>query len=170
MPPPPEAGFVPPKNGTSKVPSDFGRGWRDSNGNIWVPDSSGHGGEHWDVYRKDGKGYTNVYPNGHRRAGKGKEPNLPTTSPQPNASPAPSPTPSAEKIVKPSSIPSFSSIPLPQPTRLQPPDDLPEPREIEVPSWLGSIVILGATAATGYFLGPSAAAKIESILKVAFGY
>ena len=82
--PPLQSGYIPPKNGPSRVHSDFGYGWKDKDGNIWVPDKSQHGGPHWDVHRKDGKGYSNVYPDGHKRGGKGKKPDLPIVPSQPN--------------------------------------------------------------------------------------
>ena len=44
------------------------QGWRDKNGNIWVPAPTGsgsdHGGGHWDIYRKDDKGYIKVMAKG----------------------------------------------------------------------------------------------------------
>lgn len=59
-------------------------GWEDKKGNIWQPDTSNHGKnrengseEHWDVQRKDGKGYRNVGKDGKTWGGKGKAPNLP---------------------------------------------------------------------------------------------
>ena len=73
-----EEGYYPPKNGpkTGKIGKD--KGWVDKNGNIWVPAPTGsgkdHGGGHWDVNRKDGKGYINVYPGGKFRPGSGKIP------------------------------------------------------------------------------------------------
>jgi len=41
-----------------------------------APTGSGsdHGGGHWDVHRKDDKGYINVYPGGKTRKGEGKRP------------------------------------------------------------------------------------------------
>jgi hypothetical protein len=64
-----------------KSPNGRGKGWQDKNGNVWVPAPAGsgldHGGEHWDVQELGGNGYTNVYPGGKRRPGKGKEPKLP---------------------------------------------------------------------------------------------
>ncbi|WP_373888634.1 polymorphic toxin type 37 domain-containing protein [Massilia genomosp. 1] len=51
--------------------SPKGSGWVDENGDIWVPTGQGsgaHGGPHWDVQNKGGKGgYVNVYPGGKRR-------------------------------------------------------------------------------------------------------
>lgn len=56
----------------------------DKKGNIWQPDTSNHGKnrengseEHWDVQRKDGKGYRNVGKDRKTWGGKGKAPNLP---------------------------------------------------------------------------------------------
>ena len=42
----------------------------DKNGNVWVPDPSNHGGDHWDVTGKNG--YVNVGRNGHMWGGQGK--------------------------------------------------------------------------------------------------
>ncbi len=84
--PPTEAdGYIAPRNGPrSGKTADGKRGWVDKNGNIWVPAPDGspqaHGGGHWDVERPDGNGYTNRYPGGKERAGKGKRPNIPEPS------------------------------------------------------------------------------------------
>jgi hypothetical protein len=47
-------------------------------GQKWIPQTgpNAHGGEHWDVQRKDGKGYTNLHPDGRVRGWKGKPPKL----------------------------------------------------------------------------------------------
>ena len=54
-------------------------GWKDKNGNIWVPaptDSpQGHSGGHWDVPSPSG-GYFNVYPGGKIRGGKAPFPKI----------------------------------------------------------------------------------------------
>ena len=69
-------GYAPPKSGPEWVKSKDGKksGWKDKNGNIWIPAPTGsreaHGGGHWDVQRPDGKGYTNVYPKGKVRHSK----------------------------------------------------------------------------------------------------
>ena len=81
-PPTEKDGYVAPKSGARKVRTKDGKyGWIDVNGNVWVPaptDSpSAHGGGHWDVQSKNGGGYTNVYPGGKVRGGKGKLPKLP---------------------------------------------------------------------------------------------
>ena len=78
-PPREEDGYHPPKGKPEKGKNKNGDvGWKDKNGNIWVPAPTGskrdHGGGHWDVNRSDGKGYTNVYPGGRIRPGKGKTP------------------------------------------------------------------------------------------------
>jgi RHS repeat-associated protein len=64
-------GYCPPKGGDDWVrnPNGSGSGWRDKDGNVWVPTGQGggaHGGPHWDV-QKPGGGYINVYPGGNRR-------------------------------------------------------------------------------------------------------
>ncbi|MDR1203002.1 MAG: NPCBM/NEW2 domain-containing protein, partial [Tannerellaceae bacterium] len=66
--PPSSSGYNPPKGGPKK--DNETHGWVDNNGNIWVPDKSGHGGDHWDVQYPNG-GYDNVYPDGSIRAGAG---------------------------------------------------------------------------------------------------
>lgn len=81
-PPTESDGYRAPKGGPKKGKTKDGKtGWRDKNGNIWVPAPSGspnaHGGGHWDVHRGDGKGYTNVYPGGKKRPGTGKAPVIP---------------------------------------------------------------------------------------------
>lgn len=69
--PPASSGYVPPKGGAKKQKTKNGKtGWVDKNGNIWVPDPSNHGGDHWDVTGKNG--YINVGRNGHAWGGKGK--------------------------------------------------------------------------------------------------
>uniref|UniRef100_UPI004056F44A RHS repeat domain-containing protein n=1 Tax=Acetatifactor sp. TaxID=1872090 RepID=UPI004056F44A len=69
--PPESSGYVPPKGGPKKGKTKSGKtGWVDKNGNIWVPDPSNHGGDHWDVEGKEG--YINVGRNGHTWGGKGK--------------------------------------------------------------------------------------------------
>lgn len=54
-------------------------GWKDKNGNIWVPaptgSPQGHGGGHWDVQSPSG-GYSNVYPGGKIRGGKAPFPKI----------------------------------------------------------------------------------------------
>lgn len=64
-------GYCDPKGGEDWVrnPNGRGNGWRDKNGNVWVPTGPGgeaHGGPHWDV-QTPGGGYVNVYPGGARR-------------------------------------------------------------------------------------------------------
>jgi RHS repeat-associated protein len=64
-------GYCGPKGGDDWVrnPNGRGNGWRDKNGNVWVPTGPGgeaHGGPHWDV-QTPGGGYVNVYPGGARR-------------------------------------------------------------------------------------------------------
>ena len=81
-PPTEKDGYKAPKGGPKKGKTKDGKeGWVDKYGNIWVPAPTGsataHGGGHWDVQRKDGTGYTNVYPGGTTRPGKGKPPTLP---------------------------------------------------------------------------------------------
>lgn len=67
--------FCGPKGGDDwvKNPNGRGNGWRDANGDVWVPTGPGspgrgdaHGGPHWDV-QTPGGGYVNVYPGGSRR-------------------------------------------------------------------------------------------------------
>ncbi len=72
-------GYHAPKGKPRKGKTRGGKtGWIDSHGNIWVPVPTGsgedHGGGHWDVERGDGRGYINVYPGGHVRAGSGRIP------------------------------------------------------------------------------------------------
>ena len=80
--PPTEAdGYHPPKGGPKTGKTKSGeKGWVDDKGNIWVPAPTGshkaHGGGHWDVNRKDGSGYINIYPGGNMRPGKGVPPVL----------------------------------------------------------------------------------------------
>lgn len=62
-------GYCEPKGGPDwvKNPNGRGYGWRDANGNVWVPTGpDGHGGPHWDV-QTPGGGYVNIYPGGARR-------------------------------------------------------------------------------------------------------
>ena len=96
VPPPSSAGYIPPKGGPVRSRTNNGIGWRDSNGNIWYPQTGdrAHGGEHWDGVGKKGN-YVNVYPDGCRRKGAGKEPTLPPVKPEPGPTPTitPSPTP-----------------------------------------------------------------------------
>ena len=80
-PPTENDGYHPPKGGAKKGKTKSGEdGWVDDKGNVWVPAPSGtskaHGGGHWDVNRKDGKGYINIYPGGNMRPGKGLPPIL----------------------------------------------------------------------------------------------
>ena len=151
------------------MPSDFGRGWRDSNSNIWVPSPNGHGGDHWDVYRKDGKGYDNAYPDGHIRRGKGKPPLIPPTSPQPNATPMPSPTPSPrQEIYLPTPNPGVIIDKLPDPQRLQPPDDLPEPPSLSLPTWVIKVAALGVALGVGICFGPTVGEQLFETLTMAF--
>ena len=73
--PPASSGYVPQKGGPKKGKTKNGKtGWVDKNGNVWVPDPSNHGGDHWDVTGKNG--YINVGRNGHAWGGSGKV-NLP---------------------------------------------------------------------------------------------
>lgn len=74
--PGPEEGFEDPEEGEDWVPNPNGpgNGWRDSNGDVWVPSGPGgraHGGPHWDVQTpgRQGRpgGHVNVYPGGRRR-------------------------------------------------------------------------------------------------------
>ena len=74
-------GYIPPKGGPVKGRTSDGKiGWKDKNGNIWVPAPTGypegHGGGHWDVQSPKG-GYTNVYPGGMTRGGKAPYPIFP---------------------------------------------------------------------------------------------
>lgn len=74
-------GYVAPKKGPVKGKNKDGKvGWKDKNGNIWVPQPTGsvgaHGGGHWDVQSPKG-GYVNVYPGGMIRGGKAPYPNIP---------------------------------------------------------------------------------------------
>ena len=74
-------GYIAPKGGPVKGKTKDGKiGWKDKNGNIWVPaptgSSQGHGGGHWDVQSPKG-GYLNVYPGGKIRGGKLPYPNIP---------------------------------------------------------------------------------------------
>ncbi|WP_264940506.1 RHS repeat-associated core domain-containing protein [Sphingomonas caeni] len=70
-----DEGFSDPPNGADwgtveEGPSRGKSGWVDADGNIWVPTGSGgraHGGPHWDVQDRKGRGHVNVYPGGHRR-------------------------------------------------------------------------------------------------------
>ena len=76
-----EDGYIPPKGGAVKGKTKDGQvGWKDKNGNIWVPaptgTKSGHGGGHWDVNSPKG-GYTNVYPGGNTRGGQKPYPRIP---------------------------------------------------------------------------------------------
>ena len=81
-----EDGYIAPKNGPVRGKTKDGRtGWKDKNGNIWVPAPTGtslaHGGGHWDV-ESPGGGYTNVYPRGGSgkggpRGGKAPYPKIP---------------------------------------------------------------------------------------------
>lgn len=78
-PPTEKDGYQAPKGGPKKGKTKTGQvGWVDKHGNVWVPAPTGsvtaHGGGHWDVQRSDGTGYSNVYPNGHIRPGKGRPP------------------------------------------------------------------------------------------------
>ena len=146
--PPANVGFIPARGGSSsKVHSDFGYGWKDSEGNIWIPDSNGHGGDHWDVQRGDGKGYINVYPDGKRRGGKGKKPKLPPQKPQPNASPAPSSTPNNHKIILPTPAPATETIPTVK----------PEVARSGIPGWVAVVAVIGLGAAMICLLGPAGA-------------
>jgi len=74
-------GYIAPKNGPVKGKNKDGKiGWKDKNGNIWVPQPIGsvgaHGGGHWDVQSPKG-GYVNVCPGGIIRGGKAPYPNIP---------------------------------------------------------------------------------------------
>ena len=80
-PPTEKDGYIAPKGGPKRGRSKNGKiGWVDANGNIWVPAPTGsqiaHGGGHWDVQRGDGRGYSNVYPGGKVRKGKGIPPKI----------------------------------------------------------------------------------------------
>ena len=73
-------GYIAPKGGAVKGKTNDGKvGWKDKNGNIWVPAPTGtpqgHGGGHWDVQGPKG-GYVNVYPGGNIRGGKAPYPNI----------------------------------------------------------------------------------------------
>jgi len=66
---------LPPKGGDDwvKNPNGRGHGWKDANGDVWVPTGpatpgrgDAHGGPHWDV-QTPGGGHVNVYPGGKRR-------------------------------------------------------------------------------------------------------
>jgi RHS repeat-associated protein len=68
--PPEEVGFKDPKGGEDWAPNPNpgkggnSHGWRDENGDVWVPTGQGgnaHGGPHWDV-QSPGGGYRNVRP------------------------------------------------------------------------------------------------------------
>ncbi|MBF0474978.1 MAG: hypothetical protein HQK59_03940 [Deltaproteobacteria bacterium] len=67
-----EEGFCEPKGGDDwvKNPNGRGSGWRDDNGDVWVPTGprpgEAHGGPNWYV-QTPGGGYTNVYPGGNQR-------------------------------------------------------------------------------------------------------
>lgn len=66
-----EEGFEDPRGGEDWIPNPNGRGkgWKDADGNVWVPTGQGsdaHGGPHWDVQLPGGD-HINVYPGGHRR-------------------------------------------------------------------------------------------------------
>lgn len=70
--PPAASGYIPPKGGPKQKKVEKGRlkgkkGWVDKDGNIWIPDPSTHGGDHWDVVDKNGKNHRNVYPDGYVR-------------------------------------------------------------------------------------------------------
>ncbi len=74
-----DEGFVDPPGGDDWAPNPNGpgNGWRDADGNVWVPTGHGgraHGGPHWDVQglevegmrmfiRVDGEGEYEKYPN-----------------------------------------------------------------------------------------------------------
>ncbi len=58
-----EATYVPPKSAHGSPVGSRGRGYADRDGNIWRPDRSRHGGDHWDVEHKNGT-HTNVFPDG----------------------------------------------------------------------------------------------------------
>ena len=82
-PPTEKDGYIAPKGGPRKARGRNGQvGWIDANGNIWVPAATGsrsaHGGGHRDVQSRGGNGYTNVYPGGKTRPGKGRPPKLPS--------------------------------------------------------------------------------------------
>jgi RHS repeat-associated protein len=69
-------GYFEPGKGSGHYQAypDFGgqKGWIDKHGNLWVPTGEGnlaHGGPHYDVQKKGGKGYGNVYPGGKLRGG-----------------------------------------------------------------------------------------------------
>lgn len=65
-------GYHPGKDGPKwvKDPNGRGYGWEDAGEDIWIPTGRGsgaHGGPHWDVQKKGGKDYENVYPGGRTR-------------------------------------------------------------------------------------------------------
>ena len=74
-------GYIAPPNGPEWTTPKNGKksGWKDKNGNIWIPVPTGsknaHGGGHWDVQSPKG-GYTNVYPDGKIREGKKPFPHI----------------------------------------------------------------------------------------------
>ena len=69
--PPASSGYIPPKGGPRRKKTKGGKtGWEDAKGNIWIPDPSNHGGDHWDVTGKDG--YINVGRDGKMWGGKGR--------------------------------------------------------------------------------------------------
>jgi hypothetical protein len=81
-PPTAKDGYVPPNGGPQKAKTKNGAvGWKDKNGNIWVPVPASsplaHGGEHWDVNNPSGTGYSNIYPGGKVRTGSGQSPKIP---------------------------------------------------------------------------------------------
>ena len=90
MVPPASSGYIPPKGGPVLSGPSNNKGWLDKWGNRWVPDRFHK--DHWDVERGDGRGYTNVYPDGFRREGKGEPAKLPPL-PQTTLTPMPSVTP-----------------------------------------------------------------------------
>jgi hypothetical protein len=68
-PPPSITGYQPPKGGAKKVKNNNGRGgsgWKDTNGNVWVPDNTMHGSPGWVVQYPRG-GHHHAYPDGHIR-------------------------------------------------------------------------------------------------------
>ncbi|MBQ7389734.1 MAG: hypothetical protein IJW02_01355 [Clostridia bacterium] len=75
--------YLPPKGGPVQTKSKNGKkGWKDKNGNVWIPVPTGskdaHGGGHWDVESPKG-GYINVYPGGQTRGGEAPYPNIPVS-------------------------------------------------------------------------------------------
>ena len=117
--PPPITGYIPPKGGPRLAPYGNRKGWLDRYGNIWLPDKSRQGGDHWDV--QDGKGnYVNVYPNGHRSPGKGRV-NLPIPKPSqapettPEPEPLPTPNPNEQNELQPAPAPSPAPLPKQEP-------------------------------------------------------